>query len=381
MRATAKGIVQSTDLVPMGMDGRRAAAAPPPDRRDAGPRPPDWVVLAVPASPGRVALPRRSKAARRRAGRAGRRLRGAAAGPRRRGRGRAGGSGAVIARRCPVRGGELPAGGDEAVAECGGRARARRARARPTRPPSAGRAWPTEVPVLGGGRASRPAAWAAALAPVLADEPTSSCCPASPDGRDLAPRLAHVLGRPLLAGAIAVTARRRDRRAAGRPRRSRTSVPTGRSWPRCSPGVRGVERRRRRGRARVLAPRSRVAGDDGPRRRRRRGARGAPARRGHDGPGRGAAHRRRRRRPRRRRSASTQLAGGRRPRSAPRSAPPASSPTGAGCRHERQIGTTGVVVDPSLYVAFGISGAVQHTSGLGAPGPHRQREHRRLAAR
>jgi electron transfer flavoprotein alpha subunit len=35
--------------------------------------------------------------------------------------------------------------------------------------------------------------------------------------------------------------------------------------------------------------------------------------------------------------------------------------------HERQIGTTGVVVDPRLYVAFGISGAVQHTSGLGDP--------------
>jgi electron transfer flavoprotein alpha subunit len=35
--------------------------------------------------------------------------------------------------------------------------------------------------------------------------------------------------------------------------------------------------------------------------------------------------------------------------------------------HERQIGTTGVVVDPRLYVAFGISGAVQHTAGLGNP--------------
>jgi electron transfer flavoprotein alpha subunit len=33
----------------------------------------------------------------------------------------------------------------------------------------------------------------------------------------------------------------------------------------------------------------------------------------------------------------------------------------------RQIGTTGVTVTPSLYVAFGISGAVQHTSGLGSP--------------
>ena len=35
--------------------------------------------------------------------------------------------------------------------------------------------------------------------------------------------------------------------------------------------------------------------------------------------------------------------------------------------HERQIGTTGVVVDPRAYLAFGISGAVQHTSGLGRP--------------
>ncbi len=35
--------------------------------------------------------------------------------------------------------------------------------------------------------------------------------------------------------------------------------------------------------------------------------------------------------------------------------------------HERQIGTTGIVVDPDLYMAFAVSGAVQHTSGLGEP--------------
>ena len=54
-------------------------------------------------------------------------------------------------------------------------------------------------------------------------------------------------------------------------------------------------------------------------------------------------------------------------RSARRWAPPASITDRGWVEHQRQIGTTGVVVDPSLYVAFGISGAVQHTAGLGTP--------------
>jgi electron transfer flavoprotein alpha subunit len=35
--------------------------------------------------------------------------------------------------------------------------------------------------------------------------------------------------------------------------------------------------------------------------------------------------------------------------------------------YDRQIGTTGVAIDPDLYVAVGVSGASQHIGGLGAP--------------
>lgn len=34
---------------------------------------------------------------------------------------------------------------------------------------------------------------------------------------------------------------------------------------------------------------------------------------------------------------------------------------------DRQIGTTGVTLQPELYLAFGISGATQHTGGIGSP--------------
>ena len=57
IRASAKGIVQSTDLVPMGIEGRTLTLLHHPTGTR-GTRTPDWIVLAVPPQPGRVAVPR-----------------------------------------------------------------------------------------------------------------------------------------------------------------------------------------------------------------------------------------------------------------------------------------------------------------------------------
>jgi electron transfer flavoprotein alpha subunit len=106
----------------------------------------------------------------------------------------------------PVRSGELPSGAGEAVAEAGGSAIV------------AGEGTPEAAEALAGElgsslRAVRllelgpfgPARFANALAPFVEGNDVI-ILPGSPDGRDLAPRLAAVMGRPLLAGALAVTA-------------------------------------------------------------------------------------------------------------------------------------------------------------------------------
>ena len=232
--------------------------------------------------------------------------------------------------------------------------RARRVRIR------ASTTWPaiaTDVRTVELG-AFAPDRWSRALAALVDDDVV--VLPASPDGRDLAPRLAHRLGRRLLAGAVAVSAERVSLARAGGLELHTVAV----HEPvvvTLQPGVRGVERR-------PDAP--------PPHGRPRSTSRPAPVTT---------------------RRSSTVLppdvatmdlaeagrivGGGAGLDDAARFAQLTTVAAALGAamgatrvitdrgwvEHQRQIGTTGVVVDPDLYLAFGISGAVQHTAGLGTP--------------
>ena len=254
----------------------------------------------------------------------------------------------------PVRGGGLPAGGDEAVAEAGGRALLVGEGAGDAVSELRGiatelRTWDTSGFAAG--------AWARALAPLLADE-RIVILPGSPDGRDLAPRIAALLDHTAMAGAVEV---RHDKVTtmgfggavmAEHPVRGSVVVTL-------QPGVRGVEPRpgltcevshveleqpdvADAEIVEVLPPdvltmdlseAPRIIG----------GGNGLDSSERFD--------------------QLTRIA----------SAIDASVGTTrvitdkGWLPHERQIGTTGVVVSPRLYMAFGISGAVQHTAGLGDP--------------
>ena len=263
-----------------------------------------------------------------------------------------------------VRDGVLPQGADEAAAECGGRVllagsgTVMAAEALATS--LAGQVYLLELAATG----FQPAHFAAAIASHLAGEP-HVVLPASADGRDLAPRLAALLRRPLHAGAIAVTPSRVDlarnggtelHRATPAPEFLATLLPGVRGVTPCPGAEHTVE---------VLAPLPAAAAP----------AAGGPtdptvvavlppdpatidlseaprivaAGAGLDGPER-----------------IPQLTAVGRAIGASMGATRVVTDRGW-VPHARQIGTTGVVVDPSLYLAFGISGAVQHTSGLGTP--------------
>jgi electron transfer flavoprotein alpha subunit len=255
-----------------------------------------------------------------------------------------------------VRDGRLPSGGDEAVAECAGRALLVGRGCADAAAELAGVA--TEVTAMEAGD-FRPAAWAAALAPMLEHEPVV-VMPASPDGRDLAPRVAALLHRPLYAGAMSIG---RDRVELARQGglQIHDTAPAPAFVATLQPGVRGVAHEPGASAPAVhdapaaalhptrdaelvevqppdpatidLAEAPRIvgggAGLDGPERMVQLGRIGAAL---------GAS------------VGATRVLTDR-----------------GWAAHERQIGTTGVVVDPRLYLAFGVSGAVQHTSGLGRP--------------
>jgi electron transfer flavoprotein alpha subunit len=273
-----------------------------------------------------------------------------------------------------ARSGELPVGADEVVAEAGGRVLVvgEGALAAARRLTTASHAWTAETePGL------RPGNLARALAPSLYDVPLV-ILPASPDGRDLAPRLAAELDRPLLAAATRI---RMDTQASkctvtavllrveGRidlPVSVQSaavatlvpgvagSVPTGESCsfaelapPLTTPGAGAVHEVEV---LEVLEPDPETM-DLAEARRVLAGGAGLVARdAGADaGP-----------------AAMTLLQHVAAALGA--SAGATRVVTDAGwVGFERQIGTTGVAIDPDLYVAFGISGASQHTGGLGAP--------------
>jgi electron transfer flavoprotein alpha subunit len=274
------------------------------------------------------------------------------------------------------RSGELPTGADEAVAEAGGRVLVvgEGALAAAGLLTTATHAWTAETaPGL------RPGELARALAPSLYDVPLV-ILPASPDGRDLAPRLAAELDRPLLAAAhrvhfdadgvdpaITAVLSRVEGRIDLPVRVESAAVAT------LVPGVRGSAPTLESCSFAELAPQWATQG----------ALAGAvpevevlevlePEPETMDLA-----------------EAGRVLAGGAGlvPRDAGAEAGPVAMillqhvaaalgasvgatrvVTDAGwVGFERQIGTTGVTIDPDLYVAFGISGASQHTGGLGAP--------------
>jgi electron transfer flavoprotein alpha subunit len=272
----------------------------------------------------------------------------------------------------PVRDGVLPAGAPDAIAEAGGRAVI--AGSGTAEAVLDGLATEVFLAELGAVEIAR---WTAALVPVIAELPDSDIVvlPHAPDGRDLAPRLAAALGRPLLAGATEVAAHRvRVARRGGLELHELR--PTGPFVATLQPGTRN---------ALALDTPPEVHHLDI-----------APATlsfrvgSGKTGLGEvGGGHH----------DAivvevlppdvqtmdlteATRIVGGgagldsdERFEQLDRFAGTIGAVMGATrvitdrswVHHDRQIGTTGVVVDPELYISFGVSGAVQHTSGLGQP--------------
>ncbi len=254
----------------------------------------------------------------------------------------------------PVRDGVPDPGGPEAIAEAGGRVILIGSGVRDALesiPGDTREVRQAETPEF------RPAAWAGALAPIVEAERVV-ILPASAGGRDLAPRLAVLLDRDLAAGAlrvaedsvtIAVPGLHAQRVLPVAGPLVVTLLPSARAWTEGPPGSATVAELSLSFDGPADAVVTEVTDPD---------------------------------------PESIDLAEARRiigagiglPDEASfRTLQSVSSRIGASvgatrpvvdagwCEFPRQIGTTGAIVDPDLYISFAISGAVQHTSGLGNP--------------
>lgn len=262
------------------------------------------------------------------------------------------------------RDGRLPIGAEEAVEEAGGCALVVGTRAADVKVVAgATELWTAEAPI-------RPGTLARSLAQVVGGIHVL-LMPGSPDGRDLAPRLAAEMRRPLLAGAVSVGVEGRGRVRAELLRvDGRVVVPVSCDQPVVAtlmPGVRSP------------------------------GAAATPARpTSLDLPAVGDAHDAESLALVEPDPATMDLADAKRvlgggagmvptgigeddarlifdlvaevARAVGASAGATRVVTDAGWMpYDRQIGTTGVAINPDVYLAFGISGASQHVGGLGAP--------------
>ncbi len=263
-----------------------------------------------------------------------------------------GGSDAGMVAVVPVRDGSLPVGALETIAECGGVALL--AGSGPDAGTIAGVGHDVRCAELG---PFQPGRWAAALAPFVSDTEVV-VLPGSPDGRDLAPRLARELRRPLLAGAVAVTATRVSVARSGGLSLHEFAI----DEPvvvTLQPGVRGVVPDDTRPNETLLEM---IPGSND----------GEPELDQLLPPDVTTMDLS---------EADRIIAGGAGLDCAERFEQLTNVATEIGAAmgatrvitdrgwvgHERQIGTTGVIVGPTLYIAFGISGAVQHAAGLGDP--------------
>ena len=255
-----------------------------------------------------------------------------------------------------VRHGQLPAGALEAVAECSGRVLLIGSAVAAAADHLHGVA--SDIRLLEAGD-FHPARYAAALVDTLTARPVV-VLPASADGRDLAPRLAAALGREFHGGATRITEQRIDLLRRGGSM-MQTISPTLPFVATLVPGVRGatVDHDAAAAAVTTVTLRPTVATSDvevveelpadastmdlaeSPRIIAGGGGLDSPERFGTLGQVADALH---------------------------ASVGATRVVTDRGwISHARQIGTTGVVVDPQLYIALGISGAVQHTAGLGQP--------------